>query len=94
MTDLLPPGSYDYPLVALSVLVAVFTAYTAADIIWRVSIGDTDKTRAHGCWVGGMVLGMGVWAAPLVGMLSAEEHFSFAYKFRHHGLISSPGAYG
>ncbi len=80
MTGPLQAASYDYPLVALSILVAVFTAYTAADILWRTSIGDADKTRTRWFWAGGIVLGLGAWTAHLTGMLAAKEHFSFTYR--------------
>ena len=80
MTGPLQAASYDYPLAALSILVAVFTAYTAADILWRTSISDADKTRTRWFWTGGVVLGLGAWTAHLTGMLAAKEHFSFIYR--------------
>lgn len=80
MTGPLQTGSYDYPLVVLSILAAVFTAYTAADILWRTSIGDADKTHTRWFWIAGIVLGLGAWTAHLTGILAATEHFSFTYR--------------
>ncbi len=83
MTDMmgaLPAHGYDYTLVALSFVVAVFTAYTTADITWRTSAGDGDKAPTRWFWIGGVVLGLGAWAAHLTGMLAAKEHFSFLYR--------------
>lgn len=75
-------SSYDYPLVILSIAVAVLSAYTVADIAWRTSLDDESSNRipAYWSWVGGVVLALGAWAAHLIGMLAAQEHFSFSYK--------------
>jgi signal transduction histidine kinase len=62
-------GSYDYRLVALSVLVAVVASYAAIDLAGRV-------TRTRGwtrvSWVAGgaLTLGLGIWAMHFTGMLA------------------------
>jgi two-component system, sensor histidine kinase and response regulator len=60
-------GSYNYLLVAVSVLVALFAAYAALDLAGRV-------TAARGivryAWLGGgaMAMGFGIWSMHYVGM--------------------------
>lgn len=73
-------GGYDYALMGLSILVAMFTAYTVADIIWHTSLGNADKMHARWFWAGGVILGLGAWTAHLIGLLATEEHFSFSYR--------------
>ncbi len=62
-------GGYDYWLVTLSIVLAVFASYAALDLAGRV-------TSAHG-WVraiwlscGAAALGLGIWAMHYVGMLA------------------------
>jgi diguanylate cyclase (GGDEF)-like protein/PAS domain S-box-containing protein len=73
-------SGYDYTLVVLSVVIAMLTAYTAADISWRASTDDGGKIQARWSWLSGIVLGLGAWGAHLIGMLAAKAHFSFTYK--------------
>jgi signal transduction histidine kinase/DNA-binding response OmpR family regulator len=60
-------GTYDYRLVALSILIAVFAAYAALDLAGRV-------TASHGLsrfvWLSGgaCAMGMGIWSMHYVGM--------------------------
>jgi two-component system, sensor histidine kinase and response regulator len=60
-------GSYDYRLVAISILIAIFAAYAALDLAGRV-------TAAHGAtrlaWLSGgaFAMGMGIWAMHYMGM--------------------------
>src|SRR6202035_1461364 len=60
-------GGYDYRLVGLSILIAVFAAYAALDLAGRV-------TAAHGAarftWLSGgaLAMGMGIWSMHYVGM--------------------------
>jgi two-component system, sensor histidine kinase and response regulator len=63
------PSSYDYRLVALSVLIAILASYTALDLAGRV-------TAAHG-WVrrtwltgGAIAMGLGIWSMHYIGMLA------------------------
>src|SRR5271165_1434666 len=62
-------GTYDYRLVTLSVVLAMFASYAALDIAGRV-------TAAHGRWrvfwlAGGATsMGLGIWAMHYVGMLA------------------------
>jgi signal transduction histidine kinase/CheY-like chemotaxis protein len=60
-------GFYDYRLVAVSILIAIFAAYAALDLAGRV-------TAAHGAsriaWLtgGALAMGMGIWSMHYVGM--------------------------
>ena len=62
-------GSYDYRLVALSVLIAILASYAALDLASRV-------TAAHGrirfAWLlgGATAMGMGIWSMHYIGMLA------------------------
>ena len=69
LTDPVMVGSYDYRLVALSVLIAVLASYAALDLAGRV-------TLAHGrmrlAWLSGgaTAMGFGIWSMHYVGMLA------------------------
>jgi two-component system sensor histidine kinase/response regulator len=60
-------GFYDYRLVAVSVVIAIFAAYAALDLAGRV-------TAAHGAariaWLSGgaLAMGIGIWSMHYVGM--------------------------
>jgi diguanylate cyclase (GGDEF)-like protein/PAS domain S-box-containing protein len=62
-------GSYDYRLVALSVVLAMVASYAALDLAGRI-------TAAHGwaraIWLGAgaAAMGLGIWAMHYVGMLA------------------------
>jgi two-component system, sensor histidine kinase and response regulator len=62
-------GSYDYRLVALSVLIAMLASYAALDLASRV-------TAAHGrirfAWLlgGATAMGTGIWSMHYIGMLA------------------------
>jgi PAS domain S-box-containing protein len=71
-------GSYDYRLVALSVLIAVLASYAALDLAARV-------TAAHGriqfAWLlgGATAMGTGIWAMHYIGMLAFSLPFPVLY---------------
>jgi PAS domain S-box-containing protein len=62
-------GTYDYRLVALSVLISTFASYAALDLAGRV-------TASHGTvrslWLigGAAAMGMGIWSMHYIGMLA------------------------
>src|SRR5580658_3542304 len=62
-------GSYDYQLVAWSVLIAVAASYAAFDLAGRVNAA---RGWAHVCWLvgGAMATGIGTWSMHFVGMLA------------------------
>jgi PAS domain S-box-containing protein len=71
-------GSYDYRLVALSIMLAMFASYAALNLAGRV-------TSAHG-WVrivwlsaGAAAMGLGIWAMHYVGMLALSMPMPISY---------------
>lgn len=64
-------ASYDIELVLLSILIAIFSTYTAFYVSSRVT---ANKTPLNRYWLlsGAFVLGAGVWAMHFVGMMAYE----------------------
>ena len=62
-------GSYDYRLVALSVLIATFASYAALDLAGRVTAA---RSGARVLWLssGAAAMGVGIWSMHYVGMLA------------------------
>jgi two-component system sensor histidine kinase/response regulator len=60
-------GSYDFGLVAVSVLIAILAAYAALDLAGRVT---ATRGLARSAWLGGgaFALGLGIWSMHYVGM--------------------------
>ena len=60
-------GFYDYRLVAVSVLIAIFAAYAALDLAGRVTAA---RGAARIAWLigGALAMGMGIWSMHYVGM--------------------------
>ncbi len=62
-------GSYDYRLVALSVVLAMFAAYVALDLAGRVTAA---RRWAKVFWLAGGAtsMGLGIWSMHYIGMLA------------------------
>jgi PAS domain S-box-containing protein len=62
-------GSYDNYLVALSVVIAVFSAYIALDLVGRVT---SARSRIRVVWLtgGSFAMGIGIWSMHYIGMLA------------------------
>ena len=62
-------GSYDYQLVALSVLIAVGASYVALDLAGRTAAA---RGRARLGWLAGgaVSMGLGIWSMHYIGMLA------------------------
>ena len=62
-------GTYDYRLVALSVVIAFFSSYAALDLTGRV---NASRGIARALWLcgGAFSMGFGIWAMHYVGMLA------------------------
>ena len=62
-------GSYDYRLIALSVLIAMLASYAALDLGGRVT---ASRGRRRFAWLtgGAVAMGMGIWAMHYIGMLA------------------------
>jgi two-component system, sensor histidine kinase and response regulator len=62
-------GTYDYRLVAVSVLIAILAAYAALDLAGRVTVA---RGRLRVGWLtgGASGMGLGIWSMHYVGMLA------------------------
>jgi two-component system, sensor histidine kinase and response regulator len=62
-------GSYDYGLVALSVLIATCASYAALDLAGRVTAA---QGRSRRVWLaaGASAMGLGIWSMHYIGMLA------------------------
>src|ERR1700676_4243443 len=71
-------GSYNYALVALAVLIAMFASYAALDLSGRVTAAS-GWTR--GVWLlgGASAMGTGIWSMHYIGMLAFILPIPVAY---------------
>lgn len=62
-------SSYDYRLVALSVVIAICASYAALDLAGRVTAA---RGRARAIWLigGATAMGLGIWSMHYIGMLA------------------------
>lgn len=63
------PAFYDYRLVVLSVIIAIFASYTALELAGRVA-STRSKTRLAWLWGGAVAMGTGIWSMHYTGMLA------------------------
>jgi PAS domain S-box-containing protein len=71
-------GSYNYALVALSVLIAMFASYAALDLAGRVTAAD-GWTRTVWLLCGAGAMGTGIWSMHYIGMLAFILPIPVAY---------------
>src|SRR5882757_3128553 len=71
-------GSYNYSLVALSVLIAMFASYAALDLAGRVTAAS-GWTRAIWLLGGAGASGTGIWSMHYIGMLAFILPIPVAY---------------
>jgi PAS domain S-box-containing protein len=71
-------GSYNYALVALSVLIAMFASYAALDLAGRVTAAR-GWTRAVWLLCGAGAMGTGIWSMHYIGMLAFILPIPVAY---------------
>src|ERR1700732_1832924 len=71
-------GSYNYALVALSVLIAMFASYAALDLAGRVTVAG-GWTRAVWLLGGAGAMGTGIWSMHYIGMLAFVLPVPVAY---------------
>jgi PAS domain S-box-containing protein len=64
-------GTYEYPFVALSILIAVLAAYAALDLVGRIAAA---RGRAQYVWLfgGAIAMGTGIWAMHYIGMVALD----------------------
>jgi diguanylate cyclase len=71
-------GSFQTPLVVLSVVVAIFASYTALSLAERV--GRSHGRSVHAWTVGGaLAMGSGIWAMHFLGMLAFRLPVAVGY---------------
>lgn len=85
-------GNYDPVLVSLSVVVAIFASYAALLVSQHVSSSARTATSRR-LWiaVGGLCLGVGIWAMHFVGMLAFSLPCSTSYDTTLTLLSTIPG---
>ncbi|GAA0135820.1 bifunctional diguanylate cyclase/phosphodiesterase [Paenibacillus sp. YSY-4.3] len=71
-------GSYNYYIVALSVIIAVLASYSALTIAAKISLAN-GKTRFFWLLAGSLVMGNGIWSMHFVGMLAFHIHMTVRY---------------
>src|SRR5713101_4123534 len=71
-------GSYNFALVALSVLIAMFSSYAALDLAGRVTAAG-GWTRAAWLLGGAGAIGTGIWSMHYIGMLAFILPIPVAY---------------
>jgi two-component system sensor histidine kinase/response regulator len=72
-------GHYDPSFVALSIVIAVLSAYAALDLAGRVTSSRRRKTRF--AWVAGgaVAMGIGIWSMHYIGMLAMRMDTAVLY---------------
>ncbi|MBS1798227.1 MAG: EAL domain-containing protein [Acidobacteria bacterium] len=79
-------GSYNYYLVALSLLVAMFASYTALDLAGRIrSIHVSARKRFIWLIGGAVAMGLGIWSMHFIGMLAFQMPIQLGYDARITG---------
>jgi two-component system, sensor histidine kinase and response regulator len=71
-------GSYDYRLVAVSVLIAILASYAALDLAGRVTAA---RGRLRFIWLtcGAAAMGLGIWSMHYIGMLAYSLPVAVVY---------------
>jgi NO-binding membrane sensor protein with MHYT domain len=71
-------GTYESPLVALSILIAICASYTALTLAGRVSVA---RGRARLAWLlgGSVAMGSGIWSMHFVAMLAFHLPVAISY---------------
>ncbi len=79
-------SSYNFVLVALSLLVASLASYVVLDVSGRISQLPSGRTR-RGWLVGGAVaMGIGIWSMHFIGMLAFSLPIRLGYDFALTGI--------
>jgi len=78
-------GSYDYRLVALSVIVAFIASLAAFMLVARVFRSDA-KTAQKWLLIGGTTMGTGIWSMHFIGMLAFTLPIPMGFAFDYTAL--------
>jgi diguanylate cyclase (GGDEF)-like protein/PAS domain S-box-containing protein len=90
-SSVLYAGNYDPVLVSLSIVVAIFASYASLLVSQHVSTATAATTRRMWTAVGGLCLGVGIWAMHFVGMLAFNLPCSSSYDATLTLLSTIPG---
>ena len=74
-------GTYQFPLVALSLAIATLASYTALDLSGLISLLDR-RLRFSWLVAGAAAMGTGIWATHFIGMLAFSLPVPLGYDFR------------
>lgn len=72
-------STYHFPLVLLSILVAVFSASAALEISNRLK-GTTPSSPFKWIFTGSFILGLGIWSMHFIGMLAFHVSVEITYQ--------------
>lgn len=72
-------ATYSYPLVLLSLLIAVAASFTALDLSGRVASLPRSTYRLYWLAGGAVAMGLGIWSTHFVGMLAFELPIPLGY---------------
>ncbi|MFC4355584.1 EAL domain-containing protein [Chryseomicrobium palamuruense] len=70
---------YDWPLILLSISVAIFSSFIALDISSRLAL-STAKSRHRWIGAGAIVLGLGIWSMHFMAMLAFHLPTEVSYE--------------
>lgn len=73
------PSTYDFWLVALSIMVASLAAYATLCIAERIRSGQSNTANHSWLAAGAFVMGIGVWAMHFIGMLAFQLPVTVSY---------------
>lgn len=74
------PGTYDFRLVALSILFAMFASYAALNLAGRVTAAR-GWTRTFWLCGGALSMGVGIWSMHYIGMLALKLPVPVVYHY-------------
>ena len=94
-TQTLLTGTYDFHLVALSIVIAIFASYTSLDLASRVTASN-GASRTWWLIGGAIAMGTGIWSMHFVGMLAFKLPIKVSYHlltvvFSHIAPIAASG---
>ena len=74
-------GTYNFWLVALSLVVATLASYTALDLSGRIVQLPTRRQRQAWLTGGAMAMGVGIWSMHFIGVLAFSLPIPLGYDF-------------
>lgn len=83
-------GTYDLPLVVLSVSIACIASYAAFAFAERINVADVAINKLGWLITGAVAMGSGVWAMHFIGMLAFVLPLQVSYDLLGTGISMSP----